>query len=128
MTETTENNGTGRTKAGTFTKGNPGRPKGSKNKLTEAFWSDYAAAWETHGQAALEAVATSEPAKFVAVAASLMPKDVNVNTTITDMTDEQLESRIASLAKQVGDAIGFAAGNGAAPDGEKAPLRPNQIN
>jgi hypothetical protein len=43
-----------------------------------------------------------------------MPKDVNVNTTITDMTDEQLESRIASLARQFGDALGIVAGNGVA--------------
>ena len=109
--------------------GNPaGKPKGSKHKLTEAFWVDFAGAWEDHGRAALEAVATTDPGKFITVAASVMPKDVNINTTITDMTDEQLESRIASLARQFGDAIGSVAGNGDAADREEATPRPDQIN
>jgi hypothetical protein len=109
--------------------GNPkGRPKGSKNKLTEAFWCDFAEAWEAHGVTALEKVATTDPGKFITVAASVMPKDVNVNTTITDMTDEQLESRIASLARQFGDALGVVAGNGVSPDGEEAAPRSHEIN
>jgi len=109
--------------------GNPaGRPKGAKNKLTDAFWSDFAEAWQAHGATALKTVAESDPGKFIAVAASVMPKDVNVNTTITDMTDEQLESRIASLARQFGDALGVVAGNGVAPDGEETAPRSNEIN
>lgn len=62
-----------------FTKGHsggPGRPKGSKNKLQEAFWKDFAAAWEAHGQQALLDVVTNDPATFVKVAASIMPKEV----------------------------------------------------
>jgi hypothetical protein len=78
-----------------------GRPKGSKNKLAEAFWSDFAAAWEEHGATALERVATEEPAKFVAVAASMMPKEVQVDVTET-MTLEQLDAKIAELAAQLG--------------------------
>lgn len=57
--------------------GNPaGRPKGSKNKLQEAFWKDFAEAWEQHGQRALLEVITTDPATFVKVAASIMPKEV----------------------------------------------------
>lgn len=57
--------------------GNPaGRPKGSKNKLQEAFWKDFAEAWERHGQKALLEVITTDPATFVKVAASIMPKEV----------------------------------------------------
>ena len=109
--------------------GNPaGRPKGSKNKLVDAFWVDFAEAWQEHGAAALKSVAETDPGKFLTVAASVMPKDVNVNTTITDMTDEQLESRIASIARQFGDALGVAAGNGVSSNGEEAALRPDQIN
>lgn len=109
--------------------GNPkGRPKGAKNKLTEAFWCDFAEAWQEHGATALETVAKTDPGKFITVAASVMPKDVNVNTTITDMTDEQLESRIASLARQFGDALGIATGDGVPVDGEEAASRPNALN
>jgi hypothetical protein len=109
--------------------GNPkGRVKGGKNKLTEAFWVDFAEAWEAHGQAALATVAATDPGKFITVAASVMPKDVNVNTTITDMTDEQLQSRIASLANQLGTALGNVAGSGDPSDGAETTVRPNQIN
>lgn len=109
--------------------GNPaGKPKGSKNKLVDAFWADFADAWKEHGASALQKVAKEDPGKFLTVAASVMPKDVNVNTTITDMTDEQLESRIASLARQFGDALGIAAGNGVPPDREEAAVRPHAVN
>ena len=57
----------------------PGRPKGAKNKLQEAFWTDFAGAWEAHGLVALEKVATEDPATFVKIAASVMPKDVGVD-------------------------------------------------
>lgn len=56
----------------------PGRPKGSRNKLQEAFWKDFAAAWETHGPTAIQTVAQDDPATFLKVAASVMPKDVEM--------------------------------------------------
>ena len=62
-----------------FGPGNPGRPKGAKNKLQEAFWEDFAAAWEKHGVSALEKVAVADPSTFVKVAASTMPKDVKLD-------------------------------------------------
>jgi hypothetical protein len=63
--------------------GNPkGRPKGAKSKLQEAFWKDLAGAWQTYGIAAIEKMAQDDPAKFVQVVASVMPKDIE----ITDRT------------------------------------------
>lgn len=59
-----------------FEKGHGGRPKGARNKLQEAFWKDFAAAWEANGQAALLTVAQNDPSTFVKVAASVMPKEV----------------------------------------------------
>lgn len=57
--------------------GNPaGKPKGARNKLQEAFWKDFAGAWEQHGVGALLKVATEDPATFVKVAASVMPKEI----------------------------------------------------
>ena len=59
--------------------GNPaGKPKGAKNKLTEAFWRDFAEAWKARGRAALEEVANKDPATFIRVAASLMPKELDI--------------------------------------------------
>jgi hypothetical protein len=56
--------------------GNPsGRPKGSKNKLTDVFWRDCCQAWEKHGIAAIETMATEEPVKFVQMFATALPRE-----------------------------------------------------
>jgi hypothetical protein len=60
--------------------GNPdGRPPGSRGKFSEAFYRDLAATWAEHGEQAMRQTATLEPAKFVAICASLIPKDVQVS-------------------------------------------------
>jgi Family of unknown function (DUF5681) len=63
--------------------GNPaGRPKGARSKLGEAFLEDLRDAWLEHGAEALRRCATEDPAQFVRVVASLMPKDVNLNVAV----------------------------------------------
>jgi len=59
--------------------GNPlGRPSGSRNKFSDQFYRDLAATWEGLGAEAMQKCALTEPAKFVAICASLIPKDVSV--------------------------------------------------
>jgi hypothetical protein len=60
----------------------PGRPRGARSKLGEAFIEDLRSVWETHGKQALIDCAESEPAQFVRVLASLMPRDLNINMTL----------------------------------------------
>lgn len=70
-----------------------GRPKGSKNKLTEAFWKDFADAWEFGGRAAIDTVRSEDPSTFLRVAASLMPKESEVtlrNVIAKDLQDDEL--------------------------------------
>ena len=63
--------------------GNPaGRPRGSRNRLADAFISDLADAWQTHGAQALARCALEEPSQFVRVYAGLLPRDVNLNLSI----------------------------------------------
>ena len=64
--------------------GNGGRPKGSKAKYAEAFWADLCEVWEAKGKQALEDAVTADPVRFVAVAAQVLPKDVNVKNEATD--------------------------------------------
>jgi hypothetical protein len=59
-----------------------GRKLGSRVKLGEAFIADLAETWEKHGAKALERCAVEEPAKFVQVCASLLPKDIDVRADI----------------------------------------------
>lgn len=81
-----------------FKPGNPGRPKGSRNKLGEAFIEDMLADWEANGPAAIVKVRTEKPDAYLKVVASILPKDLNININQTDhMTDEQLVERIRSL-------------------------------
>lgn len=65
--------------------GGPGRPKGSKNKLQEAFWKDLFGVWEETGIEAIKAMALDDPGRFVATVASLMPKalEAEVSQTLT---------------------------------------------
>src|SRR3954449_2344760 len=71
---------------GRFVPGNSGfggRPKGARSKLGEAFLEDLRDAWNEHGATALARCAIEEPAQFVRVIASLMPRDVNLNLAAT---------------------------------------------
>lgn len=79
--------------------GNPaGRPKGSRNKLGEAFLEDMLADWEANGPAAIREVRETKPDAYLKVVASILPRDLNINVNQTDhMTDEQLIERIRSL-------------------------------
>lgn len=87
-------------KTGRFLTGNSGggRPKGSRNKLGEAFIEDMLADWEANGPAAIREVRETKPDAYLKVVASILPKDLNVNINQTDhLTDEQLVERIRSL-------------------------------
>ena len=74
-----------RDRGGRFVKGGipgPGRPKGARSKLGEAFLVDLAQVWEEAGIDALRRCAKEEPAAFVRVIAGLLPKDININATV----------------------------------------------
>ena len=80
--------------------GNPkGRPKGSRNKLSEDFFRDLCDAWQAFGKPALETMAMLYPAEFVRMAASLIPKEPEAITTpvIERMSNAQLDALIAEL-------------------------------
>ena len=107
-----------------FQPGNPGRPKGSKNKLAEDFVADMHEAWQASGKAAIEAMIADKPGDFVKTVAALIPKDVNFNINDhSELTDEQLAERIRALATQLApfltDGTGAAAIALAGADGPK---------
>lgn len=86
-----------------FKPGNPGRPKGARNKLGEQFIEDLLVSWEANGPAAIQKVIDTKPEQYLKVVASLMPKDLNVNINSTEqMTDEQLVQRIRKLDAAIG--------------------------
>ena len=74
-------------KTGQFLSGHkdgPGRPKGSKNAYAEASGATLSGHGNRGGAAVIERVMAEEPAKFLAIAANVLPKDVNVKHEATD--------------------------------------------
>jgi hypothetical protein len=69
---------------GRFVSGNnggPGRQRGSRNKLSEAFLADVYESWEKHGAETLERMARDDPSGFVRVVANILPDKLDVAVT-----------------------------------------------
>ena len=92
-----------------FQAGNPGRPKGSRNKLAEAFLADIYEDWQQHGPVAIAKVRKDRPHEYLKVVASILPKEIKIDRT-DDMTDDQLRHRIRMLADELGLALGIIEG------------------
>ena len=52
-----------------------GRPRGSRNRLSEAFIGDLINDFEQHGRGVIERVRREEPVAYLAIIAKLVPKD-----------------------------------------------------
>jgi hypothetical protein len=110
------------TKTGLFLKGKkggPGRPKGARAKLGEAFLEDMRAAWEMQGKKVIDRVIADRPQDFMKVIASLLPRDVNLTVNnMDDATDDELLQRIRDIDAAIRpflDAtgeVGIGEGNG----------------
>jgi hypothetical protein len=64
--------------------GSGGRPKGSRNRLSERFLIDLEAQWEKSGADVLERVAKDDPVDFMRVVAGLLPSKVDASLAIID--------------------------------------------
>lgn len=73
--------------------GGPGRPAGLRNKLSEPFLQALANDFREHGQAAIQRVRNERPDRYLAVIASLCPKELHVerSTPFSDLTDDELD-------------------------------------
>jgi hypothetical protein len=64
---------------GTFAKGNPGRPKGSRNKLSSEFINVLAEDFGKHGNAVVEKLRQENPTAYVNVIAKLVPAGLELS-------------------------------------------------
>jgi hypothetical protein len=86
-----------------FEPGNPGRPKGARNK-------------QDKGAAAIDAMIADKPGDFVKVVAGLMPKEATLNINDhSELTDAELTERVRALAAQLAPFL--IDGTGAAEEG-----------
>jgi len=90
-----------------FKPGNPGRPKGSRNKLGEAFVQALHADFEEHGVAVIQEVRKDKPHEYLKVVASLLPKELKIER-VDELSDSELDQRIRQLAGIIGVEIGTA--------------------
>ena len=108
--------------------GNGGRPKGSRNKLGEAFVAALLNDWEENGVEAIAKVRAEKPDAYLKVIASILPKELNVNVQpFEEMTDEQLRKQAARLIAELGPVAAFASGGDAQRSEPEAKGKPASI-
>jgi hypothetical protein len=62
--------------------GNPaGRPKGARNKVSEKLLEALALDFDTHGKAVIEKVRSDRPHEYLKIVASLVPKQMEIEST-----------------------------------------------
>ena len=87
--------------------GNPQgkQPENRRRALISRFFEDVHKSWVIMGPAALYAAAWQDPARYCAMVAGLMPKEVDINVKVTDQTnDAELERLIANGRRIIDDA------------------------
>jgi hypothetical protein len=86
---------------GRFVSGNnggPGRQRGSRNKLGEAFLTDVYESWQKHGRETLEQMRRDDPAAYVRLVANILPDKLDVGVT---HQFARIERVIVQLPEQV---------------------------
>jgi hypothetical protein len=88
----------------------PGRPRGSRNALSEAVVCAFLRDFREHGQRAIAKVRRTQPAVYCKLAVLLVPKEHKVehsNNAISSLSDEELDAAIehikAKLAARAGE-------------------------
>jgi hypothetical protein len=76
--------------------GGPGRPAGSRNNFGGEVVAAIQADWQAHGAGVLEKVRRMHPAAYLRVVASLVPREVLLDTRseFSHLSDEELDNQI----------------------------------
>lgn len=84
--------------------GNPnGRPKGSRNKLGEAFIAALHDDFQKHGVKTIETVRAERPHEYLKVVASLLPKQIEVKEGAFDgISDDELAALVVAARSALG--------------------------
>jgi hypothetical protein len=76
-----------------FEKGQGGRRRGARNKLSHAFVMDLLEEWQAHGKEALKIARIEEPVSFCKMVAGILPKEfeLSTETSLSELTDQDLD-------------------------------------
>jgi hypothetical protein len=81
--------------------GNPnGRPKGSRNRISEAALKALADDFDAHGVAVIEQVRTERPHDYLKIIVAVLPKrmeieDAGLSRRAADLTDDELAAIVS---------------------------------
>src|SRR6476469_7975117 len=93
---------------GLYQRGNPpgpGRPKGSRNKLSEALLEALDADFKAHGKNAIVEMRQKDPAAYVRALVSLVPREMHLTATaspFSELSDDDLAELISFYRARVG--------------------------
>jgi hypothetical protein len=103
-----------------FKPGNPGRPKGSRNKLGEHFIAALCVDFEEHGASVIERVREDDPAVYLRVVAQIVPQTVLVSDArLDDLTDDELAAYLAAVREALRVREGAIGAQGVAMQSEQ---------
>ncbi len=89
---------------GRFTVGNPGggRRKGSRNKLAHNFVAELDRAFAVNGRNVIKRLVDENPAVFLRLVASLLPKEMSVmSNRFEEMSDDDLQRYIDEVERSI---------------------------
>jgi hypothetical protein len=89
-------------KATRFQPGNPGRPKGSKNKLGEEFIHALYEDFKANGTGTIEIARRTDPVQYLKVIAAVIPKEViHKVEDFSELSDSELERELIAAAREI---------------------------
>jgi hypothetical protein len=100
-----------------------GRPKGSRNKLSEDFVAELYADFQEHGGEAIARCREEKPDVYVRVIAGLMPQKIEVSRTET-MSQEEIDRAILRATSLLQEATELRASGIAGSEAQEA--QPNE--
>ena len=78
-----------------------GRPRGSRNKFCREFIEALQRDFQEHGADAIKIVRIEDPSTYLRVCASLMPRELTVETVAADLGDDELDNVIERLRNEL---------------------------
>ena len=78
-----------------FTPGNPGsgraKQKGARDRLSAALLTTFAEHFEEHGKAAIERVFAEDPTAYLRIAATIIPKEIEMADPFENLAPDDLD-------------------------------------
>ena len=98
---------------------NPGgKPVNARNRVTKLFLERLADDFEEHGRGAIEDCRTQDPSRYVAIVASLLPKEFIIERPLEGMSDDELAAAIADIRARLRAVENTGSGTTDAPQPE----------